>query len=163
MTSIEDFKAAMRNFASGVTVVTSVDAAGTPVGATVSAFSSVSAEPPMILVCLNGRSRSSLAVHESQSFSVHILGQHHVELAKRFASDHSDKFPNGFVPGLTGAPALLECDIRLDCTVHSEVSAGTHNVVIGQVEHIAVTDIAPLVFANRTFCQPLELDALATS
>lgn len=162
--SVEDFKAALRNFASGVTVITSIDESGQPVGATVSAFSSVSAEPPTVLVCLNNASRSAAAVRHSGVYSVHILSREHVDLAKRFSFDKSEKFPGGeFVPGATGAPALLECDIRLDCEVISETTGGTHGVFMGRVHNIVVNDIDPLVYSNRAFCEARSLDLVTNS
>lgn len=163
--SADDFKAAMRNFASGVTIVTSVDQDGQSVGATVSAFSSVSAEPPTVLVCLNASSRSAEAVHASGVLSIHILSRNHVDLAMRFATDKSNKFPqDGLQYGATGAPALPECDIRLDCEVEAETAGGSsHRVFICRVANIAVTDIDPLIYANRTFCDPRPLPELAAA
>lgn len=160
--SPDDFKSALRNFAAGVTIVTSVDEDGTPVGATVSSFASVSADPPMVLVCLNGFSRSAKAVRESRVFSVHILGSGHVELAQRFASDNSVKFLEGaFAAGATGAPALPECDVRLDCELVSETPGGTHGVFIGLVRNVLCQDIAPLIYANRAFCGAAALETIA--
>lgn len=160
--SPDDFKAALRNFATGVTIVTSLDEEGVPVGATVSAFASVSVDPPMILVCLNGFSRSAKAVRESRVFSVHILGCGHVDLAMRFASDNTEKFPgNAFEAGTTGAPALEDCDVRLDCELVSETPGGTHGIFVGLVRGVVCEDIQPLIYANRVFCGTQTLEVVA--
>ncbi len=162
--SADEFKSALRNFAAGVTVVTSIDEAGQPVGATVSAFASVSVDPPMVLVCLNGLSRSAQAIRASHSFSVHILGCDDVDLAQRFAFDQSEKFPgNVFVPGRTGAPALPECAVRLDCELVSETPGGTHGIFVGLVQSVVCEDINPLIYANRAFHGAQRLDAVATT
>lgn len=160
--SADEFKHALRNFAAGVTVVTSVDATGLPVGATVSAFASVSVDPPMVLVCLNGLSRSAQAVRATGAFSVHILGCEQVDLAQRFAFDQSEKFPgNVFEPGMTGAPALPECSVRLDCELVSETPGGTHGIFVGLVKYVACEDINPLIYANRAFCGAQMLEVVA--
>jgi len=158
--SPENFKAALRNFASGVTVITSLDEDGLAVGATVSAFTSVSADPPMVLVCLNGFSRSARAIRDSRIFNVHILGCGQVDLAQKFASGQAEKFPgNCFEAGETGAPVLGEGDVRLECKLVSETAGGTHGIFVGLVRNVATRDSEPLIYANRNFCgvQTLEV------
>ncbi len=162
MISIDEFRAALATFAAGVTVVTSMDADGHPVGATVSAFASVSADPPLVLVCLKTSTRSAQAVHHAGSFTVHILCRDHVELAQRFATDHSEKFAGlPFHLGANGCPAIDECTVRLECEVASETPGGTHTVFIGSVMSAAVEEIKPLIYANRKFMEPAELDAVS--
>lgn len=162
--SADEFKGALRNFAAGVTIVTSIDATGQPVGATVSAFASVSVDPPMVLVCLNSLSRTGQAVRGFRRFAVHILGREHVELAQRFASDQGEKFPgNTFESGVTGAPALSECGVRLDCELLSETPGGTHGIFVGLVHNVVCEDMNPLIYANRAFCSTQRLDAVATT
>jgi flavin reductase (DIM6/NTAB) family NADH-FMN oxidoreductase RutF len=156
------FKSALRNFASGVTVVTSLDEDGQAVGATVSAFTSVSADPPMVLVCLNGLSRSARAIRESRLFNVHILECGQVELAQTFASDRPDKFDGlCFEPGATGAPLLTDCNVRLECELVTETAGGTHGIFVGLVRHIEAADIEPLLYANRNFCSVQTLDLVS--
>lgn len=160
--SPDDFKSALRNFAAGVTIVTSVDGQGLPSGATVSAFASVSVEPPMVLVCLNGGSRTAAALRQSGVYNVHILGRAQVELAQRFAADNGEKFPGSvFEPGTTGAPALPGCTVRLDCELVSETPGGTHGIFLGLVRHVVCADLEPLIYANRTFLATKALELTA--
>jgi flavin reductase (DIM6/NTAB) family NADH-FMN oxidoreductase RutF len=99
-------------------------------------------------------------VRSSKAFSVHILGHGQSELAQLFATALADKFPaNAFTPGVTGAPALAECDVRLDCELVSETPGGTHGIFVGLVRHIECRDIQPLIYANRTFWQARSLEA----
>lgn len=83
----------------------------------------------------------------------------------RFATDKSDKFPHDELQlGATGAPALAGCDIRLDCEVETQTAGGSsHRVFIGRVVNIEVTDIEPLIYANRVFCDPRPLPELAVA
>ena len=149
----DEFKGLLKNYAAGVTIVTAMGADGTPVGATVSAFSSVSVDPPLILVCLNTSSRTARAVRESGSFTVHILEERQGSLASRFASDAADKFAGlAFATGSNGAPLLSECSNRLECTVFSETEAGTHLIFVGNVERLSVAEAEPLIYAKRQYC-----------
>src|SRR5215211_1538908 len=87
-----DFRDALKDFPSGVTIVTTPDSAGTPLGATVSAFTSLSVEPPLVLVYLSHHSRSCAAIRERGAFAVHFLDRSQPALARRFAADLSNKF-----------------------------------------------------------------------
>src|SRR6185436_18228365 len=82
--SAGEFRAVIGHFASGVTVITTVDE-GVPFGTTASAVSSLSLEPPMLLICMNRSSTTGQAIHRSRSFAVNILGEHQAELAGHFA------------------------------------------------------------------------------
>ena len=117
--SKEEFRRALSRFASGVTVVTTKDADGKLYGITVSAFCSVSLEPPLVLVCIERTTASHHALAASKHFVVNILRENQQNLSNHFASPSDDKFTGvefraGIeeIPVLTGALANLECRLR---------------------------------------------------
>src|SRR5687767_11504678 len=92
MITDEEFRPAMSHFASGVTVITTRDAAGNPHGLTVSAFCSLSADPPLVLICLNKQTASLYAFFERKQFVVNILRDDQQYLSQQFAEPAIDKF-----------------------------------------------------------------------
>jgi flavin reductase (DIM6/NTAB) family NADH-FMN oxidoreductase RutF len=147
------FREALAQCPASVTVVTSADARLNPVGATVSAFSSLSLDPPLILVCLTRESRTTKAIRARQAFAVHVLHAAQASLARRFAADMADKFA-GLAYGFNaaGVPCLGEAELRLECTLHAEIEGGDHVIFVGLVDAAEqVHDFAPLVYVRRTF------------
>jgi flavin reductase (DIM6/NTAB) family NADH-FMN oxidoreductase RutF len=144
--SKEDFRAALSRFASGITVVTSVDSRGRPHGMTVSAFCSVSLEPPLVLVCISTDTGSHTSIAESQKFAVNILNENQTELSERFSAPIEDRFSEteyynstGGLPLLNGALAGMECRL-----VHS-YSGGDHTIYVGEIEAAYIEDGKPLL------------------
>lgn len=137
----DDFRNAMRKFASGVCIVASGEGDDRR-GMTVSAFTSVSAEPPMVLVCLNRSSSSHDALSTAPVFSVNILSGLQEEVALTFAGRGglrgADRFDDQWTSSDSGAPVLTTSHQTLVCTPVSAQIAGTHTVLIGQV--IATSD-----------------------
>ena len=142
------FKKALRGWASGVTVVTS--RAGDKVhGMTVSAFSSVSADPPLVLVCANRASTTHGIIEEGGVFAVNILAAHQQEVSNVFASSkHEDSRLErvGWTEGATGAPIIDEALASLECRVRSAHHEGSHTIYIGQVESVRASDADPLLY-----------------
>ena len=148
----EAFKAAMRHFPTGVTVVTSLRD-GEPRGVTVSAFSSVSVDPPLVLICINREARSYLVISESKVFCVNILAGDQQHLAERFASKIRENQFEG-VPydvDATGAAIIRGAVAYLDCEVAEEHHAGSHSVFIGRVLSCAARPGSPLGYYNGAF------------
>src|SRR5947208_2996009 len=87
-----EFRDALGRFATGVTIVTTRDSDGEPVGVTVSSYNSVSLDPPLVLWSLARTSRSLGAFEQSKAFTIHVLGREQQELARRFATSGADKF-----------------------------------------------------------------------
>jgi flavin reductase (DIM6/NTAB) family NADH-FMN oxidoreductase RutF len=139
----EEFIAAMRNVASSVSVVTTDGVAGRH-GATVSAFCSVSADPPTVLVCLNATSKIAEYVRRNGVFRVNVLPDGATEIADRFAGKHdcnvSDRFEglplNGHFAGATS----------LSCALTQQVVEGTHLICIGRVEGVRLGTGLPLTY-----------------
>jgi flavin reductase (DIM6/NTAB) family NADH-FMN oxidoreductase RutF len=159
-TITDQFKNALRHFASGVTIVT-LRSGDRVHGLTVSAFSSLSAEPPLIAVVINqGNHAHSLLEEEGSVFAVNILGHDQQELSDRFAwLKDGDRFAEGsWQTASTGAPILTDALVWLDCTIHDRVDAGTHTIYVGRVRAAGVPrpDEAPLVYWNRGYRQIAE-------
>jgi len=138
-------------FASGVTVITT-KADDHDYGTTASAVSSLSMEPPMLLVCLNTTSETQAAIRTSMHFAVNILGEDQQELAYRFAAKGASKFVEGdVVRSESGLPMLAQAIARLQCRVAEQVRAGTHTVFLAEVEHAAALEGSPLTYFRGRF------------
>ncbi len=154
--SSDDFRDALRHFAAGVTLVTAGEGEQA-YGLTVSAFTSISADPPLIAVVIDHRhSLHPLLRDDGAAFAVNILGAEQAELSNRFAFSREDRFGAGtWTVGATGAPVLEESLVWLDCRVESRHPAGSHIVYIGRVEASRVNraDQPPLIYWNRAYRQ----------
>jgi flavin reductase (DIM6/NTAB) family NADH-FMN oxidoreductase RutF len=142
------FKEALRGWASGVTVVTS--RAGDKMhGMTVSAFSSVSADPPLVLVCANRASTTHAVIEEGGVFAVNILAEHQQDVSNLFASskyEDSRLDRVSWTAGETGAPLIDGALASLECRVSSAHREGSHTIYIGQVESVHTSDAEPLLY-----------------
>jgi flavin reductase ActVB len=146
----ETFREAMTRFASGVTLVTTHDSTGTLHGYTASAFSSVSADPPLVLTCLDKSARCHTAFLDADRFGIAILRPDHWELARRFASKIEDKFDDRFVTDRFGLARLPDALAYLACEAYDRVSAGDHTILIGKVVGAELdTPGEPAVFFGR--------------
>lgn len=153
--SSEEFRDVLRHFPAGVTIVT-IKAGQKQHGLTVSAFVSISPDPPLIAVAIDHRhSAYPLLEQAGAVFAVSILHEDQQELSNRFAwVKDEDRFKLGeWVTAETGAPVLANALAWLDCTIHSRQSAGTHTIYIGQVEASSVPrpNGAPLIYWNRGY------------
>ena len=157
--SSAEFRRACAQFATGVTVVTTRAADGTPAGLTANAFASVSLDPPLVLLCLDKRLRSYRAFREGGRYAVHVLAAHQTFVATRFATRNVDKFA-GLVsrPGLGGVPILPDYLALLECAVEATHDAGDHTIFVGRVERLDVgsTLRPPLAFFRGRFASVYE-------
>jgi flavin reductase (DIM6/NTAB) family NADH-FMN oxidoreductase RutF len=145
------FKAAMRRFATGVTVVTTM-LEGLPRGFTATAFCSVSAEPPMVLVCVNRRGRSHPIIARAGAFCVNVLAREQETMGIRFSSHMDDPFENiAYRAESTGAPVLNGCIAFFDCVLNEEYSVETHTIFVGRVIACASGDGAPLGYFDGKY------------
>jgi flavin reductase (DIM6/NTAB) family NADH-FMN oxidoreductase RutF len=140
------FRRAMGQFATGVTVVTTRDASGQPLGLTVSAFCSVSLEPPLVLVCIDHRSEANRGLREGGRFAVSVLGEGQEEVSRRFAAPGSGKLEGfGFVDGGEGLPLVPGALAYVECRVRSFHDEGDHAVWVGEVTRASAPAGRPLV------------------
>ena len=155
--SSEDFRDVLRHFPSGVTVVTIKPYGSDEVhGLTISAFASVSPDPPLILISIDHRASAyQLMETAGTTFAINILGHDQVELSNRFAwLKDEDRFAEGnWSTAVTGSPILTDALAWMDCTIYSRFSAGSHTIYIGEVQASGVPrpDIKPLVYWNRGY------------
>ena len=150
-----DFVAAMRDTVAGVNIVTTDGAAGR-FGVTVSAFSSVSAEPPMVLVCINRSSPASDALAANGCFAVNVLSTLQQSLADTFAGRPAKGAPYDFGAArwnasTTGAPVLAGAVAGFDCALVATIDAGTHRIFLGRVVCVAASARDPLLYSNRMY------------
>jgi flavin reductase (DIM6/NTAB) family NADH-FMN oxidoreductase RutF len=149
------FRDALRHFPAGVTIVT-IRSGSEVHGLTVSAFASVSPEPPLIMICIDHRHYAhELLKREGAAFAVNILREDQQELSNRFAFvKDEDRFVAGhWTTAATGAPVLADALAWLDCTVSCHQQAGTHTIYVGEVQASATpyADAYPLVYWNRAY------------
>jgi flavin reductase (DIM6/NTAB) family NADH-FMN oxidoreductase RutF len=153
--SRNSFLAAMRQVASGVTVVTTDGPAGLA-GLTVSAMCSLSADPPSLLVCINRRSRAIEILRRNGVFCVNALSTEQVDVARIFAGQGSEQGASRFasVPWrrlTTAAPAFKEALAVFDCHIAHGMAFGSHDILIGVVAESHVRQGLPLVYSNRGY------------
>ena len=146
------FRTVMRRHPSGVTVVTSLRE-GEPRGITLSAFASVSTDPPMLLICVNREARSYLYISSSRIFCVNLLALAQRELAERFSGRIKEhQFDDiAWSTDVTGAPVLAGTIGHFDCVVEAEHHAGSHSIFIGKVVACAAREGAPLGYYEGAF------------
>lgn len=148
----EEFRAALGRFASGVTVVTTKDNSGKLFGITVSAFCSVSLEPPLVLVCIEKRAGSHHAFQESEAFVVNILSEAQQSISNHFASHIDDKFAGvEYSSGIADLPVLKDCSANLECRLHQVSEGGDHTIFIGEIEKATITEENPLVYWHSKY------------
>ena len=150
-----DFRDSLRHFASGVTIVT-VKAGEEVHGLTVSAFASISPDPPLVAIVIDQQHTAYRVLeHPRAVFAVNILGQDQQHLSDRFAwMKEGDRFLEGqWATASTGAPVLTDAAAWLDCTIHSRSPAGTHTIYIGEIQASRVPrdGSPPLLYWNREY------------
>ncbi|MEV5595089.1 flavin reductase family protein [Streptomyces sp. NPDC052496] len=138
-----------------VTVVTTADGTGRRWGFTANSFTSVSLDPPLVLVCLAKTASTHQAFTSAGRFLVNVLAHDQEAVARRFARSGADRFAAGnMAPCELGLPGSPGACARIACTAHSVVDAGDHSVLLGRVVDTYADDRAPLVYHNRAFARP---------
>jgi flavin reductase (DIM6/NTAB) family NADH-FMN oxidoreductase RutF len=153
--SSEEYRNALRHFPAGVTIVT-IRSGEEIHGLTVSAFASVSPEPPLVMVIIDHKHRAHELLQQAGAvFAVNILAQDQIEISNRFAwVKDEDRFEAGkWSTAVTGAPILLDALAWLDCTMHAHYPAGTHTIYVGEIQGSQVprAEEPPLIYWNRGY------------
>ena len=150
----QEFKNALKLWASGVTVVTAqTDSLGLK-GMTATSFSSVSMDPPQVLVCINQSADTGDAILEGKTFAINILKAEQQEVSNQFAGGASqeERFANiNWHKGETGSPVIDDALATIECTVVDQVLAGSHWVVIGEVQAVSCRTGEPLMYYNSGY------------
>lgn len=147
MSDTREFRNALGQFATGVTIITTLDANGAPVGVTVNSFNSVSLEPKLVLWSLAKKSYSLDAFSNTERFVIHVLAADQQDVSNRFAKGSPEKF-NGadYTDGLGNVPVLSGCAAVFECRRTEQVDGGDHVIFIGQVERFQVEERPVLLF-----------------
>jgi flavin reductase (DIM6/NTAB) family NADH-FMN oxidoreductase RutF len=152
MTVSQDlFKQTMGSFPTGVTVTTAYTADGQVAGMTASAFSSVSLDPLLVLMCPAKNAECYSALTEATYFSIHLLAGDQGPLAWQFAKSDMDKTEGlTLSQGPNGSPKIQGCLAYLECRHHALYDGGDHGILVGEVTHIELpdTDRDPLVYCK---------------
>ena len=143
---------ALGRFATGVTIVTCLDADGVRQGLTCNSFSSLSLDPPLVLWSLRSVSQSLASFRHASHWAVNVLSEGQVDLSRRFATPVEDKFDEGvWSEGEGGAPVLSGCSAVIECARHDALQTGDHWLFIGRVLNLSEAPIAPLVFQSGRY------------
>jgi flavin reductase (DIM6/NTAB) family NADH-FMN oxidoreductase RutF len=155
MSVAEGFKAALSCWCSGVSVVTTRDAGGLMYGLTVSSFSSLSLDPPLVLVCIDNRNRFPAMVGDAGGFAVSILSADQHAASNYFARPGRE--PTSEFTEIDGAwtqsgqPVVKGAMAWLACELHQAIEVGDHTIVIGRVVETHASDGQPLLYFRRAY------------
>ncbi|OFV94438.1 MAG: hypothetical protein A3F68_10500 [Acidobacteria bacterium RIFCSPLOWO2_12_FULL_54_10] len=148
----DKFRKVLGHFATGITVVTMRQSSGAPWGFTVNAFTSVSLEPPLILVCVENNTESNRVMVASEHFAVNFLSEDQQEISRRFASRQPDRFNDvNHSDGKYGTPLLAGCLGHLECRKTATHQEGDHVIVIGEVLEAEAIGGRPLLFYQSAY------------
>ncbi|MDP3768695.1 MAG: flavin reductase family protein [Dehalococcoidia bacterium] len=147
MIAPEEFRRVLGHFATGVTVVTTCDGDARPTGFTASAFTSVSLDPPLVLVCVDHKSQTYPQLLERGLFAINILTSNQQSVSRKFASTRLDKFDGvPFRVSPLGLPLIDGALAHIECTTIHTYQAGDHTIFVGEVVHADITEAAPLLY-----------------
>ena len=148
----EEFRRACGRFATGVTIASVVDAKGVPHGLTVSSFTSVSLDPPLVLICLGHEVSAIRHFRAATHFGINVLAENQRSLSERFARKGEGRFDGlAWQPGVTGVPLLPGVLAAIECAVHRIVPMGDHDILVGEMVDARVTDSEPLLHFNGAY------------
>lgn len=150
----DHFRAILGRFTTGVTVVTICDSSGRDHGMTVTAFSSLSLSPPLVLICIDNNATMANDMAHATSFGVSILSESQEPLSRRFAGVVDDRFAGlATTRGTLGNILLSDVLAALECRIVSRHIAGDHCIVVGEVMHGSVGDDRPLLYYRGGYAQ----------
>lgn len=137
----------MGNFATGVTIITTKDAIGKPFGLTANAFSSLSLDPPLLLICVDKKVDCYACFDESKVFGVNFLSEGQDQLSTRFATKGIEKFEGvSYKLGELGVALLDGALAHLECKVANAYEGGDHTIYVGEIQAATVLSDRPLIF-----------------
>jgi 3-hydroxy-9,10-secoandrosta-1,3,5(10)-triene-9,17-dione monooxygenase reductase component len=156
------FRRVCGKYATGITVVTILDANAAPQGMTANSFTSVSLDPPLVLFCIDLRTAFLNHFVPGAWYAINVLDEEQQEMSTCFARTGLDRFQGiAWTAGVNGAPILAGVLASLECSVTQMVEAGDHVVVIGQVLHATWREGQPLVYFNSSY-QSLRTESSAS-
>jgi len=151
-----ELRKALGQFATGVTVVTTRAADGSPVGLTVNSFTSVSLDPPLVLWCLGLASAHYDAFRLAERHLVNVLAADQLDIAQRFATRGADRFAGvRWTATDTGLPRIDGCTAWFECAIRGRYEEGDHLILIGRIESFEIVRRKPLIFHDSRYVSEL--------
>lgn len=150
----EYFKSALHNLVSSVTVISTSGSNGQLRGLTASSVTSVSLTPPLILFCLDSRSRSLNSIQTSKKFAISLLSEGQEDIARNFANSNINKFAdtNYTIGEFSSCPLISGANYWIECSLYADYDGGDHRIIVGKVENlIAGKQKGPLAYYNRDY------------
>jgi flavin reductase (DIM6/NTAB) family NADH-FMN oxidoreductase RutF len=142
-----ELRQVMGHFATGVTIITTLTKAGQMHGLTANAFTSVSLEPPLLLISVDKKAESWPAFEESRVFTINILADDQEGLSRRFAVSGGNKFEGvAYRIGANGVPILDGTLAYIECTLYAAYDGGDHSIYLGEIQQAEIHEGKPLVF-----------------
>lgn len=155
------FRTTLGQYASGITIISGLDAEG-PIGFTCQSFYSVSTEPPLVSFSVMTSSTTYPRLRETGKFAVNVLSRQQAEVSDQFARSGTDKWAGvDWMPTKAGNPVIADCQMWLDCDIWAEHDAGDHHIVIGRVNELSPPEWhtrEPLVFFEGRYRHLMALD-----
>jgi flavin reductase (DIM6/NTAB) family NADH-FMN oxidoreductase RutF len=150
---VRTLRDAFGGFATGITIITATAPDGTPIGLTANSFTSLSLDPPLLLVCIANNANSALVLKSASHFAVNVLHMGQVETSNRFAGKGEDRFAaTPWVAGENGAPILSESLSVFECSQYGLHEGGDHFILIGNVlRAIYETERDPLLYFRGSY------------
>jgi flavin reductase (DIM6/NTAB) family NADH-FMN oxidoreductase RutF len=142
-----ELRRVMGHFATGVTIITTVSKDGEPFGLTANSFTSVSLDPPLVLICVDKKAESWPHFEQSRVFTVNILNNQQEALSRKFAVSGGDKFQGvAYHTGANGVPILDGALAYLECKLYAVHDGGDHTLYLGEIEQAETVEGKPLLF-----------------
>ena len=146
------FRRACAQWATGIAVVTTTDDAGVPHGMTVNSFTSVSLDPPIVLVCIDQRATILPNLTVGRALAVNVLAEDQTEVSSRFARKTEDRFENlDWTPSAAGNPVLAGCLALFECVISTSLKAGDHYIVLAEVGYVEFREGRPLLYFDSGY------------
>ena len=147
-----ELRRCLGSFVTGVTVITTLDETGAPIGMTANSFNSVSLDPPIIVWSLRTNARTFPVYANASRFVVNILAEGQVDVSNRFAKSGPDRFDGvAWSKGIDGVPLIDGCSAHLECRTEATYPGGDHLLFLGRVERIVNASLKPLAFGSGKY------------
>ena len=147
-----EYRKALGQFVTGVTIVTTCEIDGTPRGFTANSFTSVSLDPPLILICIGDFNESSELFKKSKNFAVNILNENQMDISNLFSSPTSKRFEKTqWIKGDLGSPIIKGSLAWFECKNHDQIRSGDHIILIGNVKSFKKKSGRPLGYYSGNY------------
>lgn len=153
-----NFRRALGQFPTGVTIITTKDDKGEPIGVTASSFNTVSIDPPLVLWSVDKRAYSASIMENAEHFAVNVLAKSQIEMSNRFAGRGEDKFAGiDYNESEHGSPLFKDCAAQFECKTWNVYEGGDHLIIVGEVLNFSHGEgVAPLVFACGSYAVSMQ-------